>query len=846
MFRNTLTQLVAIVSSLMLVVVPNSASAEENVATQSTTISFNNPCAVFHSIPQSATVNRINYGETVEMNIDYTAEQVTHGEETTGFKLKIYGEGIGVSSNLLYKLAARSSISVSNNDLESGTLKLDVKTRLSSSGNPAAGTMLNSNAGLTFQVGVQLNLDNNQENPTWSFQANNFDLSCADEQWQDLTSQNSRNASGGKGFGDPWNKYAWSMKDFNQSLYVGTKNAHFDYQKLQNPTDAVAACESNLAGSVPQIYLGLACLELYDSDQANNPGASARDAKIYSYGYRTRSWTENTGTATSQGFRVMEKHNGKLYAGSDLGSFIMGVELGSRITDGDTDKWNFPGSRILVNNGGENWTAVDCQPSELGGHDKPCNSSTDPIHSSVLGDINTSFRALASYDGSLYLGTFNYAGAELWKYDETVGGNPWSLIAKFDGIDYPRSSTISELKALNGKLYIGLGFGPALSNSYLYEFDGTGPAQVVENLPNANGGSSVFKLFASQSGELYVGLVDFNNGFNLYAFKPGRETPWRIISEDGFENSANVYVWSMAELNGKIILGTFNTDMLSSNTLPRGSAELWSSADDGHSWQQQATPLGFSALNYGIRTMEVGDGHLYLGTASNMLAPDVISELPNLPNVFNIGAGAQIWRLGDPSPTQNLVGTITPEKPSLALGQVSENTAEIHWPLVVHADSYEVSLNGQKVATTSVSEFSHIFQGLKSNTTYVASVKAINGGEASVSSEIEFRTDALIKLTLRFEASSGKLTKASKKLIQNMSKVMGPFTSLKFIIAANPVGKTKPHISKVRASRNVNEVTATLSRLGFSAGEFIQHSKVLKSGTQFSPVTILSAEVSYN
>ena len=31
----------------------------------------------------------------------------------------------------------------------------------------------------------------------------------------------------GKGFGDQWNKYAWSMADFKEHMYVGTSNVHY-------------------------------------------------------------------------------------------------------------------------------------------------------------------------------------------------------------------------------------------------------------------------------------------------------------------------------------------------------------------------------------------------------------------------------------------------------------------------------------------------------------------------------------------------------------------------------------------------------------------------------------------
>ena len=36
----------------------------------------------------------------------------------------------------------------------------------------------------------------------------------------------------GRGFGNHWNKYAWSMAEFNGRIYVGTYNVRDDYPML--------------------------------------------------------------------------------------------------------------------------------------------------------------------------------------------------------------------------------------------------------------------------------------------------------------------------------------------------------------------------------------------------------------------------------------------------------------------------------------------------------------------------------------------------------------------------------------------------------------------------------------
>lgn len=847
MASNIKPKAIAIFGAIILAMVPNISALADTSTVQSNTTSFYNPCAVFRENTSDNQIKRISYGEEVAMGFDYTTNVTSHGNDSTTFKLKIEGDGHGVTSNLNYELSAKATLVLSNEQLNSGNAEFDVDTRLTTTGVSSSEKIVNQDSGLKFKLHIAIDTFDPSNGPNLSYQSNSFQLKCTDETWQDLTAQKNHANSGGKGFGDPWNKYAWSMKDFNNKLYVGTKNAHYDYQNLQTPTEAVTSCETNLAASVPQIYLGLACLELYDSNLDDpNAGASARNAKIYSYNYRSKNWTEDSGTGNTQGFRVMEKHNGKLFAGSDLGSFIMGVDLGSKITEDGIDKWNFPGSRILVNSGDDNWSHVDCQPTTPGGHDKPCNASVDPIHSSVQGNINTSFRALASYGGSLYLGTFNYAGAELWKYVESDTEHPWTLVAKFDGVDYPRSSTISELKSFNGKLYIGLGFGPALSTSYLFEYDGVGAAHVVEGLPDANGGSSVFKLFASQSGELYVGLVDFTNGFNLHAFKPDRSQPWRTISETGFENASNVYVWSMAELNGIIYLGTFSTDMLNPDTLPRGSAELWSSDSQGITWNQQPTPLGFSPLNYGIRTMEVGDGHLYMGTASNMLAPDIIENFPNWPNIFGVGAGAQVWRLGDKETSSNNLGTITPASPTASLGLVTATSAEVNWATVPYADEYEVSLNGQKVSTENASQVTFTFRNLTSDTSYATQITAINQGVRSSGTEIRFRTNQIAVLKVNFDNITGILSKRSVTKITDLTKNLGLYKHLSITMTNPGIGVKNKHISATVAKVRLGKIASRLKKLGFTSNSDVDVQRTPILGKYFAPYATVTFEIRYN
>jgi hypothetical protein len=816
-----ITPLIVSLSLISLGVIPAAAEVQEE--TISFSQSFANPCAVFVDPTADPAVSRISYTEGVGMDFTLTSRL---DNENQWLSLRLDGEGIGLSSNLDYSMNAYARISQDDFDTEDPEINFYVNAELiSEESGDTAPNLFSEAAGITFRISMTLVPG---EIDIVDVAASDFQLSCQDEDWDNLTSNSLDNGSGGKGFGDPWNKYAWSMKDFKGKMYVGTKNATYNYLQLQDPDVDVAECETELSGTIPQIYLGLACLELFDSDflDGNIPGTESRPAEIWAYDYGDEQWSATyPGIAigevsqASQGFRVMEVHDEKLYAGSDLGSFIMGVELGSETiieTDlsGDAIRgWNFPGSKILVNDGENGWLPVDCEPSEgvLG----PCNSSSEPIANSALQGINVSFRALASHDGDLYLGTFNFSGAELWKYEDDNGS--WTRVAKFNGQNgLPFSATISELKSFNDKLIIGLGFGQALSSAYLWEYDtGVESISVVPGLPSAPTASSVFKLFVSDSDELYVGLVDFIDGFDLLGYKPSRATDWRTISTDGFGSYQNRYVWSMEEHENKLYLGTFNTELLS-NAVPRGSAELWMSEDDGITWQQQPMPLRFSLLNYGIRTMAVGDGELFMGSASNMLAPDLLAEIPQLPGIINIGAGAEVWRTKKPLMRRApIIGIISQTPMAITVTSVGSNSATISWTAMPNASGYRIYLDNKMVGQVSHTVTSHTFKGLSKDSTHQVKVTALMGAAEAFFAEHSIRTNGSKSLKLKFGPRAKLSSKSSLALTELASSITGKakiWIELKPVKASSGLQVSKGY--KLLSNRRLSSIQSLLAEQG--------------------------------
>jgi len=594
-------------------------------------LTLSDPCAVFNQPTDDPAITRITYGENIDFDLKGTVQAIIEPNGSGGFNLKFminnHGAGIGQTSGIKYQFISKLLVKANTNGSDpndpnfvfKGKFKIDA--RIIGQGNDASQGGIaqgaQDNALLHFYVSIHY------ANGSIQSSASDFTLECVASPW---TNQMTAPEAGtktpvGRGFGDPWNKYAWSMKDFNGGMVVGTKNAYFDIEQYLNPTNEVQDCINGFQYQVTGIHLPLACMELFSAGDA----AQTRYADIWRFDYAKKSWTKVLVGADSgsQGFRVMTTHNGKLYAGSDLGAFITGVSLNS----GGPLAWDFPSSQLLVSADGKNFSSVG---SCTGNACNPATGVNNPYGITNFAPpgaaVNTSIRALASYNNKLYVGTFNAVGAELWSYDDST--DQWDLVHKFFG-----KPAIAELREYKGKLYIGIA-GPG--NDYLWQFDGTNPPVVVANLPVLPGSNvGALKLFVSSKGLLYIGNVDLTLGFYLQSFDG---TNFTTITSNGFFNSLNAYAWSMAEINGRLFVGTFNQDFIS--TLPRGSAELWYS-DDSINWQQMAMPLDWGVWNYGIRTMEVGDKgkQLFLGSASNMIAPDLISE------PIPLNPGAEVWSI---------------------------------------------------------------------------------------------------------------------------------------------------------------------------------------------------------
>jgi hypothetical protein len=240
---------------------------------------------------------------------------------------------------------------------------------------------------------------------------------------------------------------------------------------------------------------------------------------------------------------------------------------------------------------------------------------------------NIGVYALASFDGWLHAGTMNIAeGYEVWKLagpDDTA--EPIRVIA--NGGPSRTNQAVSTMLVFQEHLYvaalsfawINTGHGSTLAGGDMVRIDANGDVETVVG-PDATGG---------------VG--------------------------SGFGKCTNIYLWSLAEHDGKLYCGTWDwASLLPASTaflplfsetplglllrpifrpiflpnlydlLTRNGGELYCSSDGLH-WDL----IFFDGLgdpdNYGVRTMVSAQDRLFLGMA----------------NIFD---GLQIWRSSAPQP----------------------------------------------------------------------------------------------------------------------------------------------------------------------------------------------------
>jgi hypothetical protein len=259
---------------------------------------------------------------------------------------------------------------------------------------------------------------------------------------------------------------------------------------------------------------------------------------------------------------------------------------------------------------------------------------------------NESIFSLCSSSDWLYAGTFNCEGFQVWRTD-AMGDPPyhWTQVLKHGAGRGPLNQIALSMAFFKGALYVGSG----IQNGGYDRINNIGPAS-----------PQLIRLFEDGRWDLIIGnAVETSEGF--------KEPLSGLL--DGFGNSFNGYFWRMAEHEGWLYLGTYDSSGLLgwieldelhddakhllegigiNNIMNFRGSELWRSYD-GENWLPVDRKGFNNSFNCGVRNLISSPAGLFVGTA-NPFGPRIATRVGNeWVYVDNPRGGLEVW-LGQHSP----------------------------------------------------------------------------------------------------------------------------------------------------------------------------------------------------
>ncbi len=219
--------------------------------------------------------------------------------------------------------------------------------------------------------------------------------------------------------------------------------------------------------------------------------------------------------------------------------------------------------------------------------------------------------SLVNFNGLLYAGMDNPStGAQLWRNTADTAGQ-WRALTT-NGFGDANNGGIDHLLVFDGQLYAGTWNWNAATNSSLggqvwRSANGTDWTRVVNNgFGNVDNGEVV--RFAVFGGQIYAGTWSYSStrGAEIWRSATGNAGSWSRVTSNGFGDSQNTAIISMAVFDGQLYAGTIN-DVT--------GGQIWRSAD-GTTWNLVNT-AGFGlSSNWAISALAAFDGYLYTSTSA--------------------------------------------------------------------------------------------------------------------------------------------------------------------------------------------------------------------------------------
>ena len=226
---------------------------------------------------------------------------------------------------------------------------------------------------------------------------------------------------------------------------------------------------------------------------------------------------------------------------------------------------------------------------------------------------NDSGRGLIAYKNYLYIGVNNgQTGGKIYRRQlqtdgDFVMGSEWEIITN-NGFDDPSNIWFSGFAEYIGYLYVG-----TFNRDGMQLFRSINGTYFENIFINGNGDKNdwnAMKLYVFQS-RLYIGTMNIVNGASLWRNVDDDGKVFETVFTSGNTDRYNSYVWQMVEYNDRLYVGTLNID----NNL---EFILYSSSNPGYDpWVIETGDAFGNPYQYGLRTMDVYENKLIIGTATN-------------------------------------------------------------------------------------------------------------------------------------------------------------------------------------------------------------------------------------
>eukprot|EP00921_Rhytidocystis_pertsovi_P014526 GHVQ01023481.1.p2 GENE.GHVQ01023481.1~~GHVQ01023481.1.p2 ORF type:complete len:633 (+),score=40.19 GHVQ01023481.1:2217-4115(+) len=363
---------------------------------------------------------------------------------------------------------------------------------------------------------------------------------------------------GDKGLGNENNRYVFDMVSYKGKLYASTLNF------------------SSREG-VELFFLGLPFAsdgaEIYRGEQPGGPGSDWSWTNVVKNGL---------GSSTNGGVRNLVVFE----------DYIFAVTLN-----------HYLGFELWRSCDGENWTAA--------------------VRLGFGNRFNTSGRGLAVYKGYLYIGVENRStGAQLWRRKlasdgDWAEGHAWQVIDHGNGVGSLLTNFwYSDLIEFNGSLYVGtmnflgLEIWKLTDNANTSETD-VSFTKVYKGEPDVQG-RGVAKMIVLNESTLLVGTMFRTLGAVLLSSTDGENFqthfPPTKVNESG--EKVFIYLWSMVEYNNRVYVA--GIEWISQ----KKGFVLFSFDDPNSEWTVETSDaFAYEPLYYGLRSMIVHNNQLLMGSA---------------------------------------------------------------------------------------------------------------------------------------------------------------------------------------------------------------------------------------